>query len=165
MSCSCYCRFSQFRPDDAFNYQLVLSEVSVVGIQGISQINKSGATARNLCCFQGWRLVCLPYVTTGQPKDASVDVHVGECCILVPLVLNQLKLHPRGCSTTLMRRAYRRYAAEAAYLACYSALVLLSALVLSQCSSLCSCVPVGHYKWFLVQCNELSLSLFLLSRW
>jgi hypothetical protein len=46
---------------------------------------------------------------------------------------------------------------SAAYLACYSALVLLSALVLSQCSRLCSCVPVGHYKWFLVQCYELSL--------
>jgi hypothetical protein len=47
---------------------------------------------------------------------------------------------------------------SAAYLACYSALVFLSALVLSQCSRLCCCVPVGHYKWFLVQCNELSLS-------
>jgi hypothetical protein len=47
---------------------------------------------------------------------------------------------------------------SAAYLACYSTLVFLSALVLSQCSRLCSCVPVGHYKWFLVQRNELSLS-------
>jgi hypothetical protein len=43
-----------------------------------------------------------------------------------------------------------------AYLACYSALVFHSALVLSQFSLLCSCVLVGHYKWFLVQCNELS---------
>jgi hypothetical protein len=48
---------------------------------------------------------------------------------------------------------------SAAYLACYSALVFLSALVLSQCSRLCSCVPVGHYKWFLVQCNELALHI------
>jgi hypothetical protein len=36
--------------------------------------------------------------------------------------------------------------------------VFLSALMLFQCSRLCFCVPVGHYKWFLVQCNELSLS-------
>jgi hypothetical protein len=28
--------------------------------------------------------------------------------------------------------------------------------VLSQCSLPCSCFPVGHYKWFLVQFNELS---------
>jgi hypothetical protein len=42
---------------------------------------------------------------------------------------------------------------SAAQLAWSSGLVRLSALVLSQCSVSCSCCPVDHYKWFLVQCN------------
>jgi hypothetical protein len=55
--------------------------------------------------------------------------------------------------------AFVVYQCFPAYLACYSALVFHSALVLSQCSFWCSCVPVGHYKWFLVQCNERSHNL------
>jgi hypothetical protein len=51
---------------------------------------------------------------------------------------------------------------SAAYLACYIVLMFLSALVLFKCSLPCSCVPVGHNKCFFVQCNELSLSSWLL---
>jgi hypothetical protein len=39
----------------------------------------------------------------------------------------------------------------------HSVPVFQSAQVLSKCSLPCSCVLVGHYMWFLVQCNELSL--------
>jgi hypothetical protein len=70
-------------------------------------------------------------------------------------VLNQCSIRDQSvlhlCSAVLL------CSPSAAYLACYSALVFLSAHELSQCSLSSSCVPVGHYDWVLVQCNQLSL--------
>jgi hypothetical protein len=130
-------------------------------ILGLLDIGASWWSRNRLLCSSGlWSTVLLSTLLECSLRLNSApcfpSAHAGLLVFNLCSHRAQSVINPCSICHTVLCRALVPSQCSAAQLACYNVLVFLSALVLSQCSRLCSCVSVGHCTWFPVQCNELS---------